>query len=178
MTYFFLKAIHIVGFVAWFAGLFYLVRMFVYHEEAMDKPEPDQGILKKQFNIMQWRVYKIICNPAMMVTFIGGFGMLYINPELFKSGWIHFKLALVFLLLVYHLYCKSLIRKLESGQRIYTSFQYRLMNEVPTLFLISIVLLAVLKNSLNTLYAFLGVMAFGLVLFLAAKLYKYKREKK
>ncbi len=174
----YLKALHIVGFVAWFAGLFYLVRMFVYHEEAFDKGEPDRSILSKQYNIMQWRVYKIICNPAMMITFIGGFGMLYVQPAYLQMGWIHFKLALVFLLLAYHLYSKSLIKKLERGERIYTSFQYRLMNEVPTLFLVSIVLLAVLKNGLNTLYAFAGVIAFGVVLFIATKLYKRNREQK
>ena len=178
MALFYLKALHIIGFVAWFAGLFYLVRMFVYHEEAFDKPEPDQGILSKQFNIMQWRVYKIICNPAMMITFIGGFGMLYVNPRYFQMGWMHIKLALVFLLLAYHLYCKSQIQKLERGERIYTSFQYRLMNEVPTLFLVSIVLLAVLKSSLNTLYTFLGVLAFGMLLYWATKLYKRSREQK
>ena len=178
MAYFYLKALHIVGFVAWFAGLFYLVRMFVYHEEAMNKDEPDRSILKAQFNLMEWRVYKIICNPAMMITFLGGLGMLYINPDIFKTGWMHIKLLLVFLLLAYHLYCKSLIRKLERGERIYTSFQYRLMNEVPTLFLVSIVLLAVLKNGLNSLYAFLGILAFGVLLYFAAKLYKQSRDKK
>lgn len=177
MTFFYLKALHIVGFVSWFAGLFYLVRMFVYHEEAMARPEPEASILKKQFNLMQWRVYKIICNPAMMITFIGGFGMLYVSPAHLKMDWMHIKLLLVFLLLAYHLYCKAVIRKLEKGERLYTSFQYRLLNEVPTLFLVSIVLLAVLKNSLNTLYAFLGVIAFGVLLFFAAKLYKRSRER-
>ena len=92
-------------------------------------------------------------------------------------GWIHLKLTLVFLLLAYHLYCKSLIRKLERGERIYTSFQYRLLNEVPTLFLVSIVLLGVLKSGLNTLYAFLGVIAFGVVLYIGTKLYKRNRER-
>lgn len=175
MILFYLKALHIVGFVAWFAGLFYLVRMFVYHEEALEKSEPEKSILTKQFNLMQWRVYKIICNPAMMITFIGGFGMLIKNPVYFQQGWLHIKLALVFLLLAYHLYCKAIIRKLERGERIYTSFQYRLLNEVPTLFLVSIVLLAVLQNGLNTLYAFLGVLVFGIILFIATKLYKKHR---
>ncbi len=177
MGLFYLKALHIVGFVAWFAGLFYLVRMFVYHEEAMDRPEPDQSILKKQYNIMQWRVYKIICNPAMMITFIGGIGMLIVNPGYLQQGWIHIKLLLVILLLGYHLYCKTLIKKLERNERIYTSFQYRLMNEVPTLFLVSIVLLAVLKNGLNTLFAFGGVMLFGVILYMATKMYKRSRDR-
>ncbi len=178
MALLYLKALHIVGFVSWFAGLFYLVRMFVYYVEAGEKQEPEKSILQKQFKIMQWRVYKIICNPAMMITFIGGFGMLYIYPDYLKMPWLHIKLALVFCLLAYHLYCKSVIKKLERGEQSYSSFQFRLMNEVPTLFLVSIVLLAVLKSGLNTLYAFGGVLVFGIVLFLATKLYKQSREKK
>lgn len=176
MAILYFKALHIVGFVTWFAGLFYLVRMFVYYVEAADKPEPEKSILQKQFNIMQWRVYKIICNPAMMITFIAGFGMLYIQPAYLSMAWIHIKLVLVFLLLGYHLYCKTVIKKLEKGNLVFTSFQFRLLNEVPTLFLVSIVLLAVLKNGLNTLYTFGGLMAFGLLLFLATKWYKKQRE--
>lgn len=176
MALLYLKALHIVGFVAWFAGLFYLVRIFVYYVEAGEKAEPDKTILQQQFNVMQWRVYKIICNPAMMITFIGGIGMLYVNPAYFSLGWMHIKLTLVLLLLAYHLYCKSVIKKLETNDQLFTSFQFRLMNEVPTLFLVSIVLLAVLKSGLNTLYAFIGVMAFGLLLYGATKLYKRSRE--
>ncbi|MFT5385051.1 MAG: putative membrane protein [Saprospiraceae bacterium] len=176
MTLFYLKALHIVGFVAWFAGLFYLVRIFVYYAEAGEKPEPDKSILQKQFNIMQWRVYKIICNPAMMITFIAGFGMLYVNPGYFSLGWMHIKLTLVFLLLAYHLYCKSVIKKLEKDDKLFTSFQFRLMNEVPTMFLVAIVLLAVMKSGLNSLYAFVGLIVFGLLLYVGTKLYKRSRE--
>ena len=71
------KALHVFGFVSWFAGLFYLVRIFVYHTEAMQRPEPKKSILIKEFNAMQWRVYKIICNPGMMITWFCGLAMLY-----------------------------------------------------------------------------------------------------
>ena len=77
--YFLFKALHIVGFVAWFAGMFYLVRMFVYHREAQDDEQPKRDILTQQFNRMEWRVYKINCNPAMMLTWICGLSMLYLN---------------------------------------------------------------------------------------------------
>ena len=76
---FFFKALHVFGFVSWFAGLFYLVRIFVYHTEALKREEPARSILIKEFNEMQWRVYKIICNPGMMITWVCGLAMLYIH---------------------------------------------------------------------------------------------------
>lgn len=172
-----LKALHIVGFVSWFAGLFYLVRIFVYHAEAKEKPEPARSILIAEFQLMQTRVYKIICNPAMMITWVGGLGMLIINPIYLSQGWMHIKLLLLFLLLGYHLYCKAIIKKLAKGEAPFNSFQFRLLNEVPTLFLVSIVLLAVLQSALNFLYAFGGVLLFGLLLYFATKMYKRFREK-
>ncbi len=170
------KALHIVGFTAWFAGLFYLVRMFVYHREAFDKAAPEKEILTKQFNLMEWRVYKIICNPAMIITLVFGIAMLIYNPEYMKMPWIHVKLTLLVLLIGYHHYCKSVIKKLEKGEANLTSFRLRLMNEVPTLFLLAIVLLAVLRDNANYLYVFGGLFLFGLVMYLIAKAYKKKRE--
>ena len=163
--YYYLKALHIVGFVAWFAGLFYLVRIFVYHAEAAEKPQPDCDILSKQFGIMEQRVYKIIC-------------MLYLQPEWLKMGWMHIKLTLLFLLLGYHLYCKRIIKKFASGDVAFNSFQFRLLNEVPTLFLVSIVLLAVLKDTLSFGIAMAGVLVFGILLYFIAKAYKRSRERK
>lgn len=171
------KAIHIIGFVAWFAGLFYLVRMFVYHIEAMEMPQPEQDILKKQFNLMQWRVYKIIVNPAMMITLGCGIAMLVINPGYLYQGWMHVKLTLLILLLGYHIYCKKIIRSLEAGNRVMSSFQFRLFNEVPTLLLLGIVFLAVMRDSVSPISLFVGIFAFAILLFLLAKLYKSLRAK-
>lgn len=175
----YLKAFHIVGFVAWFAGLFYLVRMFVYSAESMEKQEPERTILSKQFILMEWRVYKIICNPAMVLTWACGLGMLFLygTEWLVANPWMHIKLTLLVLMTGYHHFCKRVIKKIEKGETTFNSFQFRLLNELPTLFLISIVLLAVLKNSLNFLYAFLGVLLFGFLLFIFAKMYKKHREK-
>lgn len=175
----YLKTFHIVGFVAWFAGLFYLVRMFVYSAESMEKQEPERTILSKQFILMEWRVYKIICNPAMVLTWACGLGMLFLygTEWLAANPWMHIKLTLLVLMTGYHHFCKRVIKKIEKGETTFNSFQFRLLNELPTLFLISIVLLAVLKNSLNFLYAFLGVLLFGFLLFIFAKMYKKHREK-
>ncbi len=178
MILYYFKAFHIIGAVAWFAGLFYLVRMFVYHVEADDKPEPLREPFKEQFNLMEWRVYKIICNPAMMITWACGLTMTYLNPDYWLMGWFHVKFALIVLLTIYHLWCKRLIHRLERGERPYDSFQFRLLNEAPTLFLVSIVLLGVLKDVLNFAYAFGGIIAFGFMLYLGAKFYRMNREKK
>ena len=177
MSIFYLKALHIIGFVAWFAGLFYLVRIFVYHAEAADKAEPARSILLKEFGLMQGRVYKIICNPAMMITWSAGIGMLIINPGYLEQGWMHVKLLLLVGLLGYHLYCKKIIRQLAKGESSLTSFQFRLLNEVPTLFLVAIVLLAVLRSTENFLYGIAGLIAFAAVLYFSAKAYKKHRER-
>jgi len=185
----FLKALHIVGFVAWFAGLFYLVRLFVYHIEANDKPQPEQDILKNQFNVMEWRVYKIIANPAMMITWTAGLVMIllpffdaaYPNylMDVGSPGWMHLKLLLVVLLTVYHLWCKRQIKKLEAGESKLSAFQFRLANEVPTLFLVGISFLAVYgrAGTLSYPYWFGGVAAFGVLVYLGARAYKRRREK-
>ncbi|RMG78375.1 MAG: protoporphyrinogen oxidase HemJ [Bacteroidetes bacterium] len=177
MLYYF-KAFHIIGFVAWFAGLFYLVRMFVYHAEATQKQDPERSILTRQFALMESRVYKIICNPAMMITWTCGLVMLYLHGgEWMKTNpWMHIKLLLLVMLTGYHIYCKSIMKKFERGEVSLSAFQFRLLNELPTLFLLAIVLLAVMRDRLNYMYTILGVAAFGLVLFFFAKWYKKRRE--
>lgn len=179
MLIYFFKSLHIVGFVSWFAGLFYLGRMFVYHREAFDQPEPNKSILTKQFIEMQERVYKIICNPAMMMTWTFGLIMLFLHgwDWLAANPWMHVKLVLLVLLTGYQLWCKRLIADLGKGLMPYTSFQFRLLNEVPTIFLLSIVLLAVYRNALDFLMAFLGIIGFMAALYFGAKAYRRARER-
>jgi putative membrane protein len=167
-----------IGFVSWFAGLFYLVRMFVYHAEADQKPQYLQEDWKNQYTLMQWRVYKIIATPAMIITVAFGTMMLIANPTLFYQVWMIIKLLLLVLLIIYHFYCKTIIKRQEAKLDKGTSFQYRLLNELPTIFLFAIVFLAVYKNMQNFLVFFGGLMAFGFFLFYMAKLYKNHREKK
>jgi len=171
------KAFHIMGFVAWFAGLFYLARLFVYHVEAEERPQAERDILTKQYQIMQWRLYHIITNPAMLWTLFFGIGMLVIQPAYLQLGWLHIKLFLLVLLLGYHHYCKRIIKNLENGTNTLTSFQFRLFNELPTLLLVGIVLLAVLKSALNFVYTLGGISIFGFLLYMGAKFYKKVREK-
>src|SRR4028118_101745 len=105
MAYSWFKAFHLIGVVVWFAGLFYLVRLFVYHAEASQEPEPDQTILKKQYELMEKRLYRIITTPGMLVTVAMAIGLLTTEPEVLKSGWLHVKLGFVAALLVYLYYC-------------------------------------------------------------------------
>lgn len=177
--FFLFKALHIVGFVSWFAGMFYLVRMFVYHAEALDKSEPEKSILCKQLSLMENRVYKIICKPAMNITWIFGIAMLVNHGlEWLKlSNWMHVKLGLIVLLTVYHERNKVIIKKLEQGNKPMSSDKFRLYNEIPTLFLVSIVMIAVYKNTLNYVYLILGILLFGILLILATKFYKKIRNK-
>lgn len=147
----------------------------MYHTEAFDKTSPEKEILIQQFHMMEWRVYKIICNPAMILTLSFGTAMLFFHPGYLKMPWLHVKLSLLLLLIGYHHYCKSIIKKLEKGKAGFSSFQFRLFNELPTLFLLSIVLLAVLKDNANFLLVFGGVLLFAVVLYLIAKAYKKSR---
>lgn len=174
------KALHIVGFVAWFAGMFYLVRVFVYHTEAFAKNEPDRSILINEFNTMEWRVYKIICNPGMSITWIFGLLMLFAYGVdwLKAQPWMHLKLTLILLLTGYHHFNKRIIKRLEKGDQVMSSYKFRLFNEVPSVFLLAIVILAVYKNGLNYLYAIVGVVLFVLILIIFTKIYKSIRERK
>jgi putative membrane protein len=135
-----LKAFHIITMVAWFAGLFYLPRLFVYHADAHD------DISIARFKVMERRLYYGITWPAAILTTILGLCLLCYNPIYYlKAGWMHAKLALVFILWIYHLICGHYLRKFSQNTNSKNSFFFRIFNELPTLFLISIVLLVVLK---------------------------------
>lgn len=173
------KALHLIGMVAWFAGLFYLVRVFVYHRESFEKNEPERSILIKQFNTMEWRVYRIICNPGMMITWT--FGVITIisyGMEWFgQNGWLHVKILLIVLLTVYHIYCKLIIKRLEKEARVMSSERLRLFNEVPTLILVTTIILAIYKNGINYGTAGLSIILFAAILVIFTKIYKKQREK-
>lgn len=175
----FFKALHIIGFVSWFAALFYLPRLFIYHVEAMDVEEPKRSILLEQFCIMESRLYHIIMTPAMNITFVGGLSMLYIRgwDWWVMNIWMHWKLGFILLLVGYHHYSHKIMLRLKAEERVMTSTQFRLYNEITTLFLVAIVLLAVFKNQLMFVYAFSGLVGLGILLSLGVKGYKKIRER-
>lgn len=139
-----LKALHLIFVVAWFAGLFYMFRLFVYHAENADKPEV-AAVLKQ----MARRLYRAITTPAMIATFVFGLGMVALNPAYLGAGWFVAKLVLVLGLAGYHGYVGRVRRRFAADDVYLTSRQCRLRNEIPSLFLIAIILLAVLKPALG-----------------------------
>lgn len=177
MAYFWYKSFHIIGVVVWFAGLFYLVRLFIYHAEANDEPEPAQSILKKQYELMEERLYSIITTPGMVVTVAMAIGLLTTEPEVLKQGWMHAKLAFVAVLLVYHFYCRRLMKKLAAGTCEWTGQQLRALNEAPTILLVSIVLLVVFKNSLPTDITVWVLVALVIAMAATIQLYAKKRKR-
>ncbi len=168
--YFYFKALHIIAAVAWFAGLFYIGRIFVYHVEANAHPSPKQEILQEEYIRMADRLYRFIMQPAMIATFIFGFAMIAINPDILTT-WLYIKLVLVFLLAGYQGFCKGIIKQLADKNTKLNSAQMRFINEIPTLFLIGIVLLAVVGKvgQLNYLYLGIAVVIIGILLFMATR---------
>jgi putative membrane protein len=176
MAYLWFKAFHIVGIVVWFAGLFYLVRLFIYHVEANQEPEPARTILKNQYQIMEKRLYNIITTPGMLVTVAMAIGLLTTEPEVLKQGWLHVKLLFVVLLLGYHHYCRRLMRQLAEDKCAWSGQQLRALNEAPTVMLVVIVLLAVFKNGLPTDITVWGIVAMIIAMAATIQLYARKRR--
>ena len=176
-AYLWFKTFHVVGVVVWFAGLFYWVRLFIYHVEA-DARSPDaQAVLKPQYALMEKRLANIITTPAMVVTVAMAVGLLATNPGWLQQGWLHVKLAFVALLLAYHLFCYRLMGQLEQGACTWSSGKLRALNEAPTLLLVVIVMLAVFKAQFPTGPATWLVAALVVSMALAIQLYARKRRR-
>jgi putative membrane protein len=140
MLYLWIKALHIISIVCWFAGLFYLPRLFVYHTNSEDAASRDR------FCIMERKLYRGIMLPAMVASLVFGIGLLSMNPGLLKgAGWLHAKLVLVFLLIGYHHVCGAQLKRFARGEPGRSQTFYRWFNEIPVLFLIAIVILVVVK---------------------------------
>jgi putative membrane protein len=171
------KAFHIVGFVAWFAGLFYWLRIFVYLAEASQREEPAREILLEQFTRMEKRVYSIIVIPGAVITWFCGILMLIQNPGYISLPWLQVKLVLLVLLVGFQAFAKTYIRRIEENPSQVKPERLRLMNEVPTVFLLAIVLLAVLRNNLDALAAFGILVTFMIGLALGVHYYKGYRAR-
>lgn len=171
------KSLHIIFMVSWFAGLFYMVRLFIYSVEAGEKEEPDRSILLNQFEIMQRRLWWIIATPSMVFTLSFGALMLWIVPGYLKEFYMHLKLGFVLLLLVYHFISQKIYVDLKRGQFHWSSGALRIWNEVATLLLVIIVFIVVLKDNTNWIYAGIGFVSLALLLLFAIKTYQAVRRK-
>lgn len=176
MDYFYLKALHIIFVVTWFAGLFYIPRLFIYHTEAQDKSPTENKILSDQFKIMEKRLWYGITWPSAILTGIFGISMIHNYMPLTEHPWLMVKLSLVVFLYIYHFFCGYLLKNIQQDHFVLSSFQLRLWNEVATIFLIGIVFLVVLKNILDMFYGLIGLIIISFALVLAIRLYKKIRN--
>ncbi|MGH8433800.1 MAG: protoporphyrinogen oxidase HemJ [Pseudomonas sp.] len=139
MLYLWLKALHIIAMVCWFAGLFYLPRLFVYHAMSEDSPS------RERFCVMERKLYRGIMLPSMLATVVFGIWLLQLNPSLLSQGWLHAKLALVVLLIGYHHVCGAMLKRFARGEQNRSHVFYRWFNEAPVLLLLAIVILVIVR---------------------------------
>ena len=140
MTFLWLKAFHIIAVVTWFAAIFYLPRLFVYHADASDE------ISRERFKVMERKLYRGIMTPSMVVVIALGIWMLSMNTSFyFSQGWMHAKLTLVALLVAYHFYCGHLLKVFKEDRNTRSHVFYRWFNEVPVFILLGVVILVVVR---------------------------------
>lgn len=174
MDYLYIKALHIIFIVTWFAGLFYIVRLFIYQTESARSENEE---LQSMLALMSRRLWLGITWPSAIITLIMGTTLIIKNPAWLEQSYMHLKLGFVALLYLYHFACHSLFRQLQNGVIKYTSNQLRIWNEVATLFLVSIVFLIVVKDQLSWIWGTVGIFTFAAALMLAIRIYKKIREK-
>lgn len=176
--YLYLKALHIIFIVCWFAGLFYIVRLFVYYAEAQLKPEVEKEILSKQYQLMTNRLWFIITWPAAVLATIFGTWMLLENSSLLQMPWMHVKLLFVVLLWIYHFKCHQYVKQIENRTLNKQGSFFRIWNEGATVILFSVVFLVILKNAFHWIFGVVGIIVFSMLLMMGYKLYKNIRERK
>ncbi len=183
MTYLYLKAIHIIFVVTWFAGLFYMPRLLIYNVEANEEPAEVRNVLHRQFAVMMKRLWYGITWPSAIITLIMGVWLLlnlkwYFLP--FQKGglWLLLKLILVVFLYLYHYSLQIVMKQQLAGKFKYTGDQLRMWNEVATIFLITIVILVVVKQAMSLLWGTVGTVLLVVLLLMAIRIYKRIRTMK
>ena len=182
MAYQYLKALHIIFVVTWFAGMFYMPRLFIYNTEAAEKDEVARTALRREFSIMMKRLWFGITWPSAILTLIfglvvmfkGGWSSILFTTE---ARWLLVKLGFVLLLYGYHFSIHTIYKQQMAGVFKYSSQQLRMWNEVATVFLVAIVMLATVKQSISFVWGLVGLAAFVIVLMSAIRIYKIARQK-
>jgi putative membrane protein len=173
----YLKALHIIFVVTWFAGLFYIVRLFVYHSEVQNKPEPEKSILSTHFKAASRRLWMGITWPSMILTWIFGPALILLIYGRHMPDWLTLKFIIVVFLTVYHFICHRIYLNFQKGKFNWTGLRLRLWNEVATIFLVAIVFIVVMKDLTHWLYGLFGMLLFTFLLLLSIRIYKRVREK-
>mgnify|MGYP001024303612 CR=1 FL=1 len=177
MAYSYIKALHIIFIVTWFAGLFYIVRLFVYTVEAHAEDEPKRSILLEHLTLWSKRLWFGITWPSAIITLLLGGYFLHFYANNMPS-WLWIKLGFVAFLYLYQLLCHRIYHQLQRGEVRYTSQQLRIWNEVATIILVAVVFLVVLKSALSMVYGLVGLVIFTVVLMIAIQIYKRIRTKR
>ncbi|HIC30800.1 MAG: CopD family protein [Flavobacteriaceae bacterium] len=175
--YNYIKALHLIFVVTWFAGLFYIPRLFVYQIEAFHKPSPDKEILGEQLKLMSKRLWFIITWPSAILATIFAIWLLVLQPFWLKQPWMHVKLTFVILLYIYHYMTHIYYKQLQKDVVKKTSNFMRLWNEGATFILFAVVFLVILKSAINWVFGVVGIIVLGILLMLGFKMYKRIREK-
>jgi putative membrane protein len=171
------RAAHLISMVTFFAGSFYIVRLFVYHRNAEALWDPDRAVLLKQFKLMERRLWLYVTWPSLIFLLLSGAALLWKSPGSIALPYMQLKLGIVAFLVLHHLVNHRLYRLIGKGELRWSSFQLRLWNQGPTLFLGTIVLLMVWRDRVNWLWGLAGVFALGAALMIGVGMFRKKGDK-
>ena len=175
-AYLWFKALHIIGVIVWFSGLFYLVRLFIYHEESRSMEDELKIAFNNQYTLMEKRLANIITTPGMILALSMAICMVIMQPSWLSEKWLQIKISFVLGLVIYHYYCYKIMNSLQNGTSNISAKNLRLLNELPTLLLFIIVLLVIFKNNFPTSIATWSVV--GLIVFMLASIQLYAKIRK
>ncbi|WP_298542433.1 CopD family protein [uncultured Aquimarina sp.] len=175
--YNYIKALHLIFVITWFAGLFYIPRLFIYQIEASQKPSPDKEILGSQLKLMAKRLWYIITWPSAILATTFAICLLVLRPVLLELPWMHVKLGFIILLFIYHLKSHQIFKQLQVGVVKWTSNQMRLWNEGATIILFAVIFLVIVRDAVNWIYGVIGILLLAVLLMLGIKFYKRIRDK-
>jgi putative membrane protein len=174
--YNYIKALHLIFVITWFAGLFYIPRLFIYHIEAIAKPQIEKEILINQFKIMTKRLWLIITWPSAILATVLAIVLFVLNPGLINFDWMKVKLVFVFILWLYHIKTDFIYKELQNDVINYSSNFMRYWNEGATIILFAVIFLITLKSATNWIFGILGIIFLSTILILGIKLYKKIRN--
>ncbi|MBT8325194.1 MAG: CopD family protein [Winogradskyella sp.] len=174
--YNYIKSLHLIFVITWFAGLFYIPRLFVYQIEASEKGAPENEILGNQLKIMAKRLWTIITWPSAILATVFAIWLLILQPFWLEQPWMHVKLSFVVLLIIYHLMTHVYYKQLQRGEIRKSSNFMRLWNEGATFILFAVVFLAILKNAFNWIFGVVALVVLAILIMLGFKIYQKIRN--
>lgn len=175
--YNYIKALHLIFVITWFAGLFYIPRLFIYHIEAAQQASPQKEILTSQMRLMAKRLWYIITWPSALLATLFAIWLLLLRPALLQLPWMQVKLVFVVLLIGYHLKNHQIFKQLQQNEINYTSRFMRIWNEGATLILFAVIFLVLVKSAINWIFGVVGIFVLAILLMLGIRLYKNIRDR-